>query len=260
MITDITIGIVTFKERRLLVQDLIAKLRARFPESVDIVLAINGNNEELMDEDYRQEMLNLAKSYKNIYQIFCPEFKSLSKLWNTLVIFSKTEYNLILCDDVEVINPFAYNEIINYIEQTKEQFFTLNYGFSHFVCTKSILHQLGYFDERLVAFGEEDGDMHYRYIKQFGHRIPMFMIHGIYNKAAYDLSSKKVETFQDNKAKIIREIFSLMYVEDDVEGITTPLCPIKIKKVFSDINQYPHEEFVRKNKHNIVKFDKIIFE
>ncbi len=101
---NLTVGIVTFKERRSLVQDLVQKIRSKFPETVDIVLAINGNNEELMDEDYRQEMLNLAKSYKNIYPIFCPEFKSLSKLWNTLVIFSKTDYNLILCDDTEILN------------------------------------------------------------------------------------------------------------------------------------------------------------
>ena len=108
MINDITIGIVTFRERKSLIQDLMEKLRKSFPESVDIILAINGNNEEIMDENYRQEMLNLAKLYKNIYPIFCPEFKSLSKLWNTLIIFSKTEYNLILCDDTEILNNHIY--------------------------------------------------------------------------------------------------------------------------------------------------------
>ena len=66
MINDITIGIVTFRERKSLIQDLMEKLRKSFPESVDIILAINGNNEEIMDENYRQEMLNLAKLYKNI--------------------------------------------------------------------------------------------------------------------------------------------------------------------------------------------------
>jgi hypothetical protein len=257
---ELSICIVTFKQRKELIKDLINKIRLQVPESVDVLLAINGNNEENMPDDYRIEMLDLVKSYKNIYPIFCPEFKSLPKLWNTLVIFSKTEYNLILCDDVEFLNSNAYNQILNYIEDTKTEFFTLNHGFSHFVCSKTILHKLGYFDERLLAFGEEDGDMHYRHIKMFGYRIPMFMISGIYNKAAYNLSSNNLDTHQDNKPKINREIFSHMYVEDVIEGITTPLCPIKIKKVFSDIIQYPHEEFVRKNKHNIVKFNKIIFE
>lgn len=260
MKTELSVCIVTFRQRKELIKDLIAKVRDRIPESVDILLAINGNNEENMPDDYRIEMLDLAKSYKNIYPIFCPEFKSLPKLWNTLVIFSKTEYNLILCDDVEFLNSNAYTEIIHYIDQTKLQFFTINYGFSHFVCSKTILHKLGYFDERLLAFGEEDGDMHYRHIKMFGKRIPMFMLPDIYNKARYDLSAKNIDTHQDNKPKINREIFSCMYAEDDAMGITTPLCPIKIRKKFEDVLQYPHEEFVRKNKHNIIKFDKIIFE
>jgi hypothetical protein len=260
MKNELSVCIVTFRQRKELIKDLILKVRTFVPESVDILLAINGNNDENMPDDYRVEMLNLAKSYKNLYPIFCPEFKSLCKLWNTLVIFSKTEYNLILCDDVEFLNPNAYNELINYIDYSKSEFFTINYGFSHFVCTKTILHKLGYFDERLLAFGEEDGDMHYRHIKMFGHRIPMFMLPGIYNKAAYELSSINLEVHQDNKPKINREIFSDMYIEDDNEGITTPLCPIKIKKKFLDIIQYPHEEFVRKNKHNIAKFDKIIYE
>jgi hypothetical protein len=256
----LSVCIVTFKQRKELIKDLVGKIKNRFPESVDILLAINGNNEEDMPDDYRIEMLDLAKSHKNVYPIFCPEFKSLPKLWNTLLIFSKTEYNLILCDDVEFLNSNAYDEIINYIDQTKTQFFTLNYGFSHFVCSKTIIHQLGYFDERLLAFGEEDGDMHYRHIKMFGHRIPMFMISGIYNKATYNLSSANLDVHQDNKPRVNREIFSHMYKENNDEGITTPLCPIKIKKVCIDVPQYPYEEFVRKNKHNIIKFDKIIFE
>ena len=95
---NISIGIVTFRERKHLVEELIKQIRKYTPDTVDILLAVNGNNEELMPESYRQEMLDLSKQYKNIYPVFCPEFKSLSKLWNTLVIFSKTKYNFIICD------------------------------------------------------------------------------------------------------------------------------------------------------------------
>ena len=61
--TPITIGIITFKQRKELIRDLIAKIRSSVPTSVDIILAINGNNEEDMPEEYRQDMLNLAKEY-----------------------------------------------------------------------------------------------------------------------------------------------------------------------------------------------------
>lgn len=260
MTQELSVCIVTFRQRKELIKDLIAKVRSNVPETVDILLAINGNNEESMPDDYRMDMLELAKSYKNLYPIFCPEFKSLSKLWNTLVIFSKTEYNLILCDDVEFSNPYAYNQIVNYINQTQNQFFTINHEFSHFVCTKTILHKLGYFDERLSGFGEEDGDMHYRHIKMFGDRIPIYFVPGIYNKAAYNLASEKIETHQDNKPKFNREVFTLMYEQNSPDGVTTPMCPFPIKKIKPDYQQYPYEMFVKNNKHNIAKFEKVIFD
>jgi hypothetical protein len=257
MIDNLTIGIVTYKERRLVVKDLITKLRKAFPEFIDIVLAINGNNEELMSEDYRQEMLDLAKTHRNVYPIFCPEFKSLSKLWNTLVIFSKTEYNLIICDDVDVVNENIYNEIMAVLNGEQYDFFTINGEFSHFFCTKTILHDIGYFDERLSAFGFEDMDMHYRYIKKYGKRIPNIGISGIYNQALYGLKTSKVETFVQNKPRFCNEVVKLMYKEDP-NGLIHPLDQTPITKIWEDYQQYPYEDFVRKNKHNIGKFDKVV--
>ena len=256
----LSIGIVTFKERKELIKELVRRIRLTVPETIDIILAINGNNEEEMPDDYRTEMLDLAKQYKNIYPIFCPEFKGLSKLWNNLIIFSKTEYNLIICDDVVWANPNIYNDVINHIEKTKQEFFTIHGGFSHFVCTKSILHKIGYFDERLCGFGEEDADMHWRHIKTVGHQIPKLFIDGIYNNAAYDLKNEKIETHQDNKPRFNRELACILYKQNDVDGFTTPLCPFPIKKIIPDIQQYPYETFITNNKHNIAKFEKVIFD
>ena len=259
MINDISIGIVTYKERRLFVRDLINKLRKTFPESIDILLNINGNNEELMDDDYRQEMLDLAKTYKNVYPIFCPEFKSLSKLWNTLVIFSKTEYNLILCDDVNVINKNIYYELMSTINNKGYDFVTINGEFSHFICTKTILHDIGYFDERLSAYGFEDMDMHYRYIKKYGKRIENIQISGIYNQALYELKTPNLEVFVANKPKFSNEVVKLMYTNDP-NGIVHPLDSNPIKKIWEDKQQYPHEMYVRNNKHNIAKFERVILD
>ena len=259
MINDITIGIVTFRERKSLIQDLMEKLRKSFPESVDIILAINGNNEEIMDENYRQEMLNLAKLYKNIYPIFCPEFKSLSKLWNTLIIFSKTEYNLILCDDTEILNNHIYDNIMSVINNAKYDFFTINYEFSHFVCSKKCVHNIGYFDERLSAFGYEDMDMHYRYIKKYNKNIQNVFIDGIYNKATYHLKNNKIETFVHNKPKFCDEVVKLMYINDP-NGIVHPMDKTPITKIWEDKQQYPYEMFAYNNRHNIAKFEKVIFD
>ena len=257
-INDITIGIVTFRQRAHLIKDLIKQIRTHVPEEVNVVLAVNGNNEEDMPESYRQEMLELCSQYKNIYPIICPEFKSLCKLWNTLVIFSKTEYNFIICDDVVYDNPDTLSVIFNYVDRSKAEFFTINNQYSHFVLTKSILHKLGYFDERLVGFGEEDGDIIHRYIEIFGNRMPDINIPGIYNKASYELRNDNVETHIDNKPRFNREFVLLKYKQDP-NGIYG-MSPVPVVKVIDDYQQYPYEDFVRKNKHNVSKFEKVILD
>lgn len=257
-INDITIGIVTFRQRAHLIKELIEQIRTYVPEEVNVVLAINGNNDEDMPESYRQEMLELCLQYKNIYPIVCPEFKSLCKLWNTLVIFSKTEYNFIICDDVFYGNPDTLSIIYDYVNYTKAEFFTINNQFSHFVLTKSILHKLGYFDERLVGFGEEDGDIIHRYIEIFGSRMTDINITNLYNKASYELRNENVETHIDNKPRFNRE-FALLKYKQDPSGIYG-MSPVPVIKVIDDYQQYPYEDFVRKNKHNVAKFEQVILD
>lgn len=257
---NITVSLVTFKEREDLITSLIPKLRAIFPETVDIILAVNGNFDEEMPDNYRTHMLELCKVGKNIYPIICPDFVSLSKLWNTLVLFSKTEYNFIMTDDLVIENDNIFNEVLEYIRKTKEEFFTINKGFSHFVLTKTFLHQIGYFDERFLAYGEEDGDLVHRYIKMFGKNVPTLMINGFYNGAAYHLRMKNTETHIDNKPTINREVAKIKYT-DDPDGICgmNP-TPISQTGILEDYQQYPYEEFVRKNRFNIKRFEKVVLD
>lgn len=255
MKNKISIGIVTFRQRAHLIKNLIKQVRENVPETVDIVLAVNGNNEESMPEEYRQEMLQLSKEYLNVYPIICPEFKSLCKLWNTLVIFSNTEYNFIICDDVEFNNNNILPTVDQFIERTNSEFFKINNQFSHFVLTKSMLHNLGYFDERLAGFGEEDGDIIHRYIEMFGRDMDNLTIDGIYNKASYELRNEKIETHIDNKPLFNREFAKTKYTPG--AGGILGMSPVPLVRVMEDYQQYPYESFVQKNKHNIAKYSKI---
>jgi len=254
---DISVLIVTFKERQVYVQDLIKKIKEANPE-ISIVLAVNGNNDEVMDEQYRKNMLALAHNTPNCYALICPEFKSLPKLWNTLVLFSSTEYNFIVCDDVEYGNKDIINQIQNYISQSKEEFFSINGGFSHFVITKQMLHKLNYFDERLCGFGEEDGDIIHSFILKEKRDLPILYVTNIYNKALYNIKNKHIETHCDNKPIFNREFANKKYASDDLNGIKG-MNPTPISRVIEDKQQYPYEMFVKHNKHNIKKFEEIVF-
>lgn len=257
-INDITIGIVTFRQRAELIKKLIEQVRSHVSNEVNIMLIVNGNNEEDMPESYRLDMLNLCLQYENVYPLICPEFKSLSKLWNTLVVFSKTEYNFIICDDVTYTNPDALNIIYNHVNNTKSEFFTINHQFSHFVVTKKMLHKLGYFDERFIGHGEEDGDMVHRHIEVFGSRMGDIHIPGVLNLAAYELKNDKMENHVHNKPKFNRE-FAMLKFKQDPNGIYG-MSPVPVVKVIDDYQPYPYEMFVLNNKHNIAKFDKVILD
>lgn len=251
---DISFLIVSFKERAECVKELISKIRKTSEN--DILLAINGNNEELTDEEYRKDMLELCLNTPKCYPIICPEFKSLPKLWNTLVIFSRTEYNFVVCDDVAYDDEKALDKIEEYIHKTREEFFTINGGFSHFILTKSKLHKLNYFDERLCAFGEEDGDIVHSFTITEMRNLPMLNIPDVYNKGLYSKRNKEIETHVDNKPRFNRE-FVLMKYKDDPNGVCG-MNPTPISRVLTTKQQYPYEMFVKHNKHNIKKFDNII--
>tara|TARA_R110000868_G_C10964612_1_gene768963 strand:- start:5463 stop:6257 length:795 start_codon:yes stop_codon:yes gene_type:complete len=260
---NISICVVTFKERLEDIKRLLSQIQNDNKiKGVDIILAVNGNNDESMPDNYRQEMLKLASETPNCYPIVCAEYKSLPKLWNTLTIFSKTKYNFIICDDVEYTSPTILTEIETFTKNTRAEFFTINGGFSHFVLTKQKLHELGYFDERLIAHGEEDGDIVHRYIKRYGTRIPAVSINGIINKGSYEpkFNNKNIDCHTTNKPTFNREFVKQVY-QDDPFGITgmNP-TPLSIKECMEIVKQYPYEMFVLKNKHQVAKFDKIIME
>ena len=171
----LTIGITTFKRRLESVEKMIDFIK-KCDKDIIINLAINGEVDEDFDEDYRQGILNLCKKHNNIFPFFCQEFRSLAKLWNNLVIFSKTEHNLILNDDLVFNESQNFVEIIKQIisQNPKIGLFTINGSFSYFVITKKQLDDVGYFDERFLLHGEEDGDFVYRFIEGKANSIIWF--------------------------------------------------------------------------------------
>lgn len=254
---DITICITTFKRRLPLFKDLIKSIKKFYPD-IEILVAINGENEENVDDNYRREILSFISSQKNVIPIMFTEFRSLSKLWNNLVIFSKTNYNLILNDDLY----FNNNRIIELIQEKINNdnnigLFTINGGWSHFVISKVELDELGYFDERLLAIGEEDGDMTWRYIQKYNKNIPVLYINNIRNLACdYNIAPTNMVTYVDNKPKFNSTFIKNFKYKKNNNGIVG-MFGIPYEKILQDDKQYPYEMFWLKNKYNIKNGNKI---
>lgn len=253
---DITICITTFKRRLPLFKNLICSIKIFYPD-IEILVAINGENEENVDNNYRNEILTFIASQKNVIPIMFTEFRSLSKLWNNLVIFSKTNYNLILNDDLYFNNDKIIEKIQEKINSDKIGLFTVNGSWSHFVISKIELDKLGYFDERLLAIGEEDGDMTWRYINMYHKNIPQLKLNDIYNLACdYNIAPTNIVTYVDNKPKF-NSLFIKKYKYN--KSITGPIGMFGSphEKILHDEKQYPYEMFWIKNKNNIKDGDKI---
>ena len=110
-----SIGIVTFEKRfDDYFKPLLKSIKKILPE-IEIIVFINGNLNNEFNNKYRKEILNYCASFDNVYPHVCTEFRSLSKLWNNILIFSSNDQCLILNDDVTLTNLFFDN--LSYIEK-----------------------------------------------------------------------------------------------------------------------------------------------
>lgn len=254
----ISIGITTFKRRLSMVTEMVNQIR-QWNLDVPIHLAINGEVSDEFDDEYRKGILELCVKHPKVYTNFYPEFRSLARLWNNLVLNSTTEYNLILNDDIKFdpnINlvDVLYNLILN---NPQIPIFTLNGSFGHFVITKKLLDDMNYFDERFLLHGEEDGDFVWRYIDKFNTTPPTVMYNGIVNlEEDSQIGLKDTDIGYANKPKFNQE-FTVTKYNYDPSATISGMYGRPHRKVLSDDRQYPYESFYFKNKENLKNFKNI---
>jgi hypothetical protein len=233
------------------VKDLIQSIRKY--TDVEIFLTINGNYNKPISETYRKDILDLCASNANVYPIFFSEMRGLSKLWNTLIIHTNKEYMLLLNDDLEITDKLFFTHLESALNQGYDmcKLQTEWYAsFSHFFIKKTfVVNKIGFFDERLLGFGEEDGDITYRYIELHGTEVPTYGVPGIIHKHS-DVRHENVKpgvgkySFY-NRNFMFNEKYKLG--EGPITGMfgtpAIPLSPV--------LNQYPYEGYFEINKVNL---------
>jgi len=259
---EFSIGITTF-ERRLESLTRMVKYLKRCDPDIIINLAINGEIETPFSEEYRRGILKLCLEWGNIFPIFHQEFRSLAKLWNTLVINSVTEYNLILNDDLLFDESKNFVEILSGVISSNpgQECFTINNSFSHFVVTKNLLDQMNYFDERLLLHGYEDGDFVWRYIEKYSNypsSINLPIIVNIHQTGKNDptMLALNCELGYADKPRFNQEFIMFKYNEDS-KSLISGMFGKPYKKILEDYRQYPYESFFSKNKKNFTSFLKL---
>ncbi len=242
---SITIGITTFEAR---FDQYFVPLLKRIREYTDneIVLAVNGENSRQFGAEYRRNLLNCIADYENVYPIFYPRFRGLSKLWNSIVIHATHDHILMLNDDIMIENPDFMKDVSDILNRNDGRTFLINRSWSHFLVNRVELDALGYFDERLLGIGEEDGDMSWRYIKQYGEPIANFKIKGFQNYAEESVRSYKpvnIQTHSGTKYSLFNKKFiheeKYSPVAEGIKGMFETAVEMKDPGE----RQYPYERF-----------------
>lgn len=245
-----SIGITTYEHRfEKFFKPLVNQIKALRPD-VEIIVTVNGEVDGLSD-DYRKSVLEFCASHKNVLPIVYPEFRSLCKLWNNILVNSSNHIVLVLNDDVG-INDESFFTALENLDVSHPPLYKINGTWSHFLTDRRIINQLGWFDERFLCIGEEDGDMEWRLGKATGHKtFPAIEMPGIVNhvdsadNCLKGIAKANVKYSQFN----LYFIHNVKYAIDNENGEQYGINPRKLVCKNPTPPQYLTESFFWDNKH-----------
>ncbi|CAB5079454.1 hypothetical protein D3OALGA1CA_502 [Olavius algarvensis associated proteobacterium Delta 3] len=252
--TPLSVGITTFKARlEEYFVPLVTQLR-HCDTDLEIIVTVNGEHNMEFDEDYRRRVLAFISEQPGVFPVLFPRFRGISKLWNTILVHATHPHVLMLNDDIMVTDTGFVDRIRKCIRRNKGRTFLINRSWSHFVANREEIDELGYFDERLLGIGEEDGDMTWRYLHAFGRPIASFKLRGFENYSEDSVrtySPLNIQTHSGTKYSLFnrRFMFEKKY-RPDPEGLQGMFeTPVTIDDPGPE--QYPNERFYRQHKDDL---------
>ena len=165
--TNYSIGITTYKYRfEKWFKPLVNQIK-EFRPDVEVMVSVNGENNETFDEQFRSDFLSFVSKKRNTHVTMYPTFRSLCKMWNNLMINASNHKVLLLNDDITIRSARFFDELEKVVEMDSG-FFKINRSWSHSLLDRRMVDKIGWFDERFLSIGEEDGDFEWRVGKAGG--------------------------------------------------------------------------------------------
>lgn len=256
-----TIGITTFQHRfEKYLKPLISTIKMARPD-VEIIIYVNAQYEKGLDENYRKSLLNFTTTYDRIYPIVTPHFKGLSKMWNNIIVHSSNNNIFIFNDDISIDVNF-WEQIENLFKNYSSSF-RINNSFSHFCVNRDEVFEVGFFDERLIGLGEEDGDWCFRWEKYHQKILPSVntpLVQSFYHVKDENNSEglQKDQTWGKYTPWNAKWIFANKYDPDNTELAIKQGFPangqggmygkpVAMRENSEELNFYPAEKFFWKH-------------
>jgi hypothetical protein len=234
-----SIGIVTYVRRfERYFKPLLEGIQRGRP-GIEITVCVNGEHCQPFDQKYRCEILRYLAQFDNVFPMVFTQFRSLAKLWNTCVWNATNDHIFILNDDVSIDSDF-YDTFEEKIKDGRLTF-KINNSYSHFSVSRLELDAIGWFDERLLGVGEEDGDMQLRWEETFKRPFESVRMGGITNHFEQDECQIGIRKVNNKYSAFNRNFMRAKY-----DFAYTPPRPRE-----PHINPCPVERFFWGNKVNL---------
>jgi hypothetical protein len=240
---------------------LIKKISKIFPEK-EILCIANGHPDKTLQISYLNNFTKFCKNIKNIRYLTNDSHQSLAKCWNQLLILSGSELNLILNDDTQVTELFR-EEFENKIINNNIDFTTINGSWSHFLISKKIIWEIGWFDENLLGIGHEDTDYMCRMAISGIKEIKDTNCLGIKNYVApaTNPSFKEISEITDGKYSLSNKIYiEKKYKNENKNNQAFEYYWKNSKNILKVDNNIPTQDFYQKEKVLINEEKKIILQ
>jgi hypothetical protein len=225
---------------------------------VDKVVFVNGQHQKDFDQNYRKEIMRFCSLCPRTYLIMSPFFRGCSFMWNNCLNFTSTDYALVLNDDIMPGNGFFddYENMLRINRSNGDESFRINYSFSHFCVYKNDLFDVGYFDERFLGVGEEDGDWLWRWEVAKKKQMRCYMTRNLVNYI--DQSSNNQENIKKhsggkysafNRNLMLEKIYEFPETPDPTRPVHIGLFDRPAQKRIGGEtpNLYPIEKWYREN-------------
>lgn len=130
--------------------------------NTEFIIGVNGYHDQEIQKNYLKKFKEFIGGYPNIIWFSFDSGQSISKMWNQCSQRSTNQWMIILNDDVLLAKSFRKS--IDLIELKKNTIHILNTSWSHFLISKEVISNVGWFDERFPGVGNEDWDYEIRAI------------------------------------------------------------------------------------------------
>ncbi len=230
---------------------LLAQIKSQRP-NIEVIVTINGPAKSSFDEVYRAHILSYLAQFPQVFPTMFPSFQSLAKMWNRGALNTSHNRALVLNDDLELKteNGFSFFDGLETALASQAGTFKINGSFSHFILDKRELIDVGFFDERLLGLGEEDGDFFWRFYKKYKKEIPSVDI-GLIDNVQSDLADDGYTKGIRTASKFNRDFLQTQKYKNTLLGGYRGMFDKKVNQILEDEKQYPYESFYLENKNKL---------